>query len=133
VAGFRHGSEPKLAFGLLDAAVTLWATFGAPYVARLSANPRLAGALAGVTAAVVGIILNLSLWFALHVLLGTVSAARHGPVLLWTPDAASLNIEAVMLAVLAAVLMFGLRLGVLATLAITAAAARAWSLIHGSS
>ena len=80
LAGFRHGGEPQLAFGLLGAAVTLWATFapcflwiftGAPYVERLSASPRLAGALAGVTAAVVGVILNLSLWFALHVLFGT--------------------------------------------------------------
>jgi len=142
LAGFRHGGAPKLAFGLLGAAVTLWATFapcflwiftGAPYVERLSANPRLAGALAGVTAAVVGVILNLSLWFALHILFSTVKAARHGPVLLWTPDLASLNIEALVLAVLAAVLLFGLRLGVLATLAITAAAALAWSLIQGSS
>ncbi len=91
LAGYRHGGEPKLAFGLLGAAVALWATFapcflwiftGAPYVDRLSANPRLAGALAGVTAAVVGVILNLSLWFALHVLFGRVEASngtdRHG-------------------------------------------------------
>ena len=107
---YRHGGEPKLAFGLLGAAVTLWATFapcflwiftGAPYVERLSTNPRLAGALAGVTAAVVGVILNLSLWFALHVLFGTVTAAWHGPLLLWTPDLASLNVEALLLALLA--------------------------------
>ncbi len=44
---------------------------------RLSSNPRLAGALAGVTAAVVGVIFNLSLWFVLHVLFGAVSATRH--------------------------------------------------------
>ena len=80
LAGFRHGGEPKLAFGLLGAAVTLWATFapcflwifvGAPYVERLTSSPKIAGALAGVTAAVVGVILNLSLWFALHVFFGT--------------------------------------------------------------
>ena len=92
LAGFRQGGEPALAFGLLGAAVTLWATFapcflwifiGAPYVERLSANPRLAGALAGVTAAVVGVILNLSLWFALHVLFGNVDrdVARSGATL----------------------------------------------------
>ena len=84
LAGYRKGGEPRLAFGLLGAAVTLWATFapcflwifiGAPYVERLSANPRLAGALAGVTAAVVGVILNLSVWFALHVIFG--SGDRH--------------------------------------------------------
>jgi chromate transporter len=141
LAGYRHGGEPKLAFGLLGAAITLWATFapcflwiftGAPYVERLSANPRLAGALAGVTAAVVGVILNLSLWFALHVLFGTVTAAWHGPMRLWTPDWASLNVEALALAVLAAGLLFGVRLGILSTLAIAAAAALAWSFIQGA-
>ena len=141
LAGFRHGGEPALAFGLLGAAVTLWATFapcflwiftGAPYVERLSASPRLAGALAGVTAAVVGVILNLSLWFALHVIFGTVTASRHGPVLLWTPDWASLNVEALLLSVLAAALLFGLHRGIVSTLAITAAAALAWSLGQGT-
>ena len=111
LAGFRKGGEPALAFGLLGAAVTLWATFapcflwifvGAPYVERLSANPRLAGALAGVTAAVVGVILNLSLWFALHVLFGSVTAVWHGPLRLWTPELASLNVEALLLSALAA-------------------------------
>ena len=142
LAGYRYGGEPRLAFGLLGAVVTLWATFapcflwiftGAPYVERLSASPRLAGALAGVTAAVVGVILNLSLWFALHVLFGTVTATRHGPVLLWTPDLATLNVEALVLAILAAALLFGLRLGILSTLGITAATALAWSLAQGAS
>jgi chromate transporter len=140
LAGYRHGGEPSFAFGLLGAAVTLWATFApcflwiftaAPYVERLSANPRLAGALAGVTAAVVGVIFNLSVWFALHVMFGKVTAVRHGPLLLWTPDMASLNSQAVLLAALAAVLLFGFRLGILATLAISAAAALAWSLVSG--
>ena len=137
LAGFRKGGEPALAFGLLGAAVTLWATFapcflwiftGAPYVERLSANPRLAGALAGVTAAVVGVILNLSLWFALHVLFGSVAATWHGPVRLWTPELASLNVEALLLSVLAAALLLRLHLSIASTLAITAAAALAWSL-----
>jgi chromate transporter len=142
LAGFRHGGEPKLALGLLGAAVTLWATFapcflwiftGAPYVERLSSNPRLAGALAGVTSAVVGVILNLSLWFALHVLFGTVNATWHGPLRLWTPDPASLNVEPLMLAILAALLLFGLRFGIVSTLALTAAASLAWSLVQALS
>jgi chromate transporter len=136
LAGYRHGGEPKLAFGLLGAAVALWATFapcflwiftGAPYVERLTSNPRLAGALAGVTAAVVGIILNLSLWFALHVLFGRVDAEWHGPLRLWTPDLSSLNVEVVLLTALAAVLLLVLRLGIVSTLAIAAAASLAWS------
>jgi chromate transporter len=141
LAGFRHGGEPKLAFGLLGAAITLWATFapcflwiftGAPYVERLSTSPRLAGALAGVTAAVVGVILNLSLWFALHVLFGRVIATWHGPILLWTPELTSLNIEALSLSILAGALLFGLRLGIVRTLALTAAAALAWAFVQGT-
>ena len=142
LAGYRHGGEPKLAFGLLGAAIALWATFapcflwiftGAPYVDRLSASPRLAGALAGVTAAVVGIILNLSLWFALHVLFGRVDAEWHGPLRLWTPDLSSLNVEVVLLTALAAVLLLVLRLGILSTLAIAAAASLAWSFVASGS
>jgi len=142
LAGYRHGGEPKLAFGLLGAAIALWATFapcflwiftGAPYVDRLSASPRLAGALAGVTAAVVGIILNLSLWFALHILFGRVDAEWHGPLRLWTPDLSSLNVEVVLLTALAAVLLLVLRLGILSTLAIAAAASLAWSFVASGS
>ncbi|HYJ59286.1 MAG TPA: chromate transporter, partial [Methyloceanibacter sp.] len=141
LAGYRHGGEPKLAFGLLGAAVALWATFapcflwiftGAPYVDRLSANPRLAGALAGVTAAVVGVILNLSLWFALHVLVGRVEAEWHGPARLWTPDFATLNVDALALSILAAFLLFGLRLGIVFTLAVAAATALAWASLQGA-
>lgn len=136
LAGFRQGGEPALAFGLLGAGLTLWATFapcflwiftGAPYVERLSANPRLASALAGVTAAVVGVILNLSLWFALHVLFGSVTAEWRGSVQLWTPDFATLNVEALALAILAAILLFGFHFGVVSTLAIAAGAALAWA------
>ena len=142
LAGYRHGGEPKLAFGLLGAAIALWATFapcfmwiftGAPYVDRLSASPRLAGALAGVTAAVVGVILNLSLWFALHVLFGRVDAEWHGPLRLWTPDLSSLNVEVVLLTALAAVLLLVLRLGIVSTLAIAAAASLAWSFVASGS
>jgi chromate transporter len=140
LAGYRHGGEPKLAMGLLGAAVTLWATFapcflwiftGAPYVERLSANPRLASALAGVTAAVVGVILNLSLWFGLHVFFAQVEPRLYGPLHLWTPDIASLDGKAVLLAILAAALLIALRLGIAATLAITAGASLAWSAIMG--
>jgi chromate transporter len=141
LAGYRYGGEPKLAFGLLGAAVTLWATFapcflwiftGAPYVERLSASPRLAGGLAGVTAAVVGVILNLSLWFGLHVLFGRVEAVWHGPLRVWVPDISTLDLEAVVLTMLAASLLLGLRLGIMSTLAAAAAAALAWSWLAGT-
>jgi len=140
LAGYRHGGEPKLAFGLAGAAITLWATFvpcflwifvGAPYVERLSTNPRLASALSGVTAAVVGVILNLSLWFALHVFFGKVEVVRHGPLRLWLPDPSTLDIEAVVLAAVAALLLLRLKLGIAATLAICASAALAWFMLSG--
>ena len=72
--------------GIAGAAVTLWMTFapcflwifaGAPYVDAIGQRPRLSGALAAITAAVVGVILNLSLWFGLHVLFGTVDPPRR--------------------------------------------------------
>lgn len=138
LAGYRQGGEPRLAFGLLGAAVTLWATFtpcflwifvGAPYIERLSASPRLAGALGGVTAAVVGVILNLSLWFALHVLFAKVEPVWHGPLRLWLPDPSTLNLEALVLAGLAGLLLLRLRFGIAATLALCAAASLFWSLI----
>jgi len=141
LGGYRNGGAPPLAFGLLGAAVTLWATFapcflwifvGAPYVERLASNVRLAGALRGVTASVVGVILNLSLWFALHVIFGRVEAAWHGPLRLWTPDLASFDLAAALLAVLAAILLLGVRLGILTTLAITACAALGIHLLTGA-
>ncbi|MEM7398550.1 MAG: chromate efflux transporter [Pseudomonadota bacterium] len=131
LGAYRHGGEPALAYGLLGAAVTLWATFapcflwiftGAPYVEQLRANPKLAGALRGVTAAVVGVILNLSLWFALHVIFKTVTATEMGPLRFWAPELASFQWDAALLAVLAALLIFGARLGILTTLAICAGA-----------
>jgi chromate transporter len=96
---------------------------GAPYIERLSGSPRLAGALSGVTAAVVGVILNLSLWFALHVFFAKVEPVWHGPLRLWLPDPSTLDLEAFLLAGLAAILLLRLHLGIAVTLALTAAAA----------
>ena len=135
LAAFRHSGEPQLSYGLLGAAVTLWATFapcflwifvGAPYVERLTSSPKIAGALAGVTAAVVGVILNLSLWFALHVFFGSVEPIALGPLQLSRPEIATLNIEAVAIACLAAFLLFRMHAGIVATLAISAVASLAW-------
>ena len=142
LAGYRFGGEPKLVFGLLGAAITLWATFapcflwifaGAPYVERLGTNPKLTGALSAVTAAVVGVILNLSLWFALHVFFAKVEPAWHGPLRLWLPDVSTLDLEAVALSCLAALLLLRLKLGIAATLAISACVALAWFVLVGVS
>jgi chromate transporter len=142
LAGYRFGGEPKLVFGLIGAAITLWATFapsflwifaGAPYVERLSTNPRLTGALSAVTSAVVGVILNLSLWFALHVFFAKVEPAWLGPLRLWLPDVSTLDLEAVALSCLAALLLLRMKLGIAATLAISTSVALASLLLFGTS
>jgi chromate transporter len=134
LAAFRGGGGNAWAMGVLGAVVTLWATFapcflwifaGAPYIERLNAEPRLRAALAAVTAAVVGVILNLSVWFALQVLFGHVGEWRIGPLHVLTPDPATLSFKALSLSVLAAVLLFALHRGVLTTLAICSGVALA--------
>jgi chromate transporter len=79
----------------------------------------------------VGVILNLSLWFALHVFFAKVEVVRHGPLRLWWPDPSTLDIEAVVLACLAAVLLLRLKLGIAATLVICASVALAWFMLSG--
>ena len=124
------GLDPLVA-GLLGAALTLWVTFapcflfifaGAPHVERLRGRPGLQAALAGVTAAVVGVIANLSVWFALNVLFAEGARAEAGPVSVYLPDPASLDLKALALAVLAALALFVLRLGAFRTLAAAALA-----------
>jgi chromate transporter len=117
--------------GTLGSLLVLWVTFapcfawiflGAPYVERLHDAPRLKGALAAVTAAVVGVIANLALWFGLRVLFARVEGVTLGPMRLDLPDPTSLVPDAVALSALAAVCLFVLSLGVVRTLAVTAAA-----------
>jgi chromate transporter len=127
LAAFREGGGNPWAMGMLGAAVALWATFapcflwifaGAPYIERLNAEPRLQSALAAVTASVVGVILNLTVWFGLHVLFGTLFQVAAGPLTLLTPDPGSLNLVAGLLAAVAALLLFVLHRGILTTLAV---------------
>ncbi|MFN4129816.1 MAG: chromate efflux transporter [Paracoccaceae bacterium] len=111
-----HGAA-GWAMGLAAAGVTLWMTFvpcflwifaAAPYLARITADPRLAGALTAIMAAVVGVIANLSLWFALHLLFGSVTQRRLGPLHLFIPDPSTLNLTAVGLAGVSALLLLWL-------------------------
>jgi chromate transporter len=116
LAAFRNALpfSPVVA-GLLGALMTTWVTFvpsmlwifaGAPFIERLRANRQLSGALAAVTAAVVGVVLNLSVWFALHVLFGRVEE-RHVGLLRWFAfDPLALDKHAAVLAATAAVLAF---------------------------
>ncbi|MBK8441137.1 MAG: chromate efflux transporter [Rhodobacter sp.] len=113
--GFMAGhASGGWAMGLAAAAVTLWVTFipsfmfifaGAPFIDRLTHMPRLSQALAAITAAVVGVIANLSLWFALHVLFADVPRIALGPLLLTLPDLATLRPLSAALAALSAALL----------------------------
>jgi chromate transporter len=128
LAGYREaGVLGGIGGALLTVLVTFapcfaWIFLGAPFVERLHAQPRLKGALAGVTAAVVGVIANLALWFGLRVVFARVEEVRVGPITLDVPDPLSLIPDALALTALAAVCHFVLKLGVVRTLAVTSAA-----------
>ncbi|MBZ9769719.1 chromate efflux transporter [Mesorhizobium sp. CA6] len=123
-AAYRHaGAINPLLAGSLGSALTLWATFvpcffwiflGAPYIEQLRQNKALAAALGAITAAVVGVIMNLALWFALHVVFGKVASVGWG---VEVPVLSSLDWRAALLSAAAMVAMFRLKLGMLPTLA----------------
>lgn len=115
LAGFAHsGLSGAIAAGLLALWVTftpcfLWIFLAGPYLEKLSTQPRLAAALTAITAAVVGVIANLTVWFAVHVLFSRVGSAPR--LALPLPDLSSFDPVAAALTVLAALLMLGLRMG----------------------
>ncbi|CAN7149748.1 chromate efflux transporter [Mesorhizobium sp. LjNodule214] len=124
VAAYRHaGAVNPLIAGSLGSLLTLWVTFapcffwiflGAPYIEQLRQNKALSAALGAITAAVVGVVMNLALWFALHVVFGQVRSVGHGMEI---PVLASLDWRAALLAAAAMVAMLRLKLGMLPTLA----------------
>ncbi len=127
LAGWRNPAPfGPLVAGCLSAALTSWVTFApsflwvlllAPHLEAVQRLPKLGAALSGVTAAVAGVILSLSLWFAVHVLFGAVDTQVFGPVRLLVPEWPSLNVEALVLAVVAAVALLRFHVGLLKVLA----------------
>lgn len=133
LAAYRHPApfSPAVA-GLVGAAMTLWMTFtpcflwifaAAPWLQRLEHAKRLGGALAAITAAVVGVIANLTVWFALHVLFLTFASVRVGSVALSVPNLLSVDWRAGGLSLFAAILLFRAKLGVIPTLGLAVLAA----------
>jgi chromate transporter len=132
VAGYRSpGPLTGVAGGIAGSVLTLWVTFapcftfvflGAPFIERLQSNRSLTGALAAITASVVGVIGNLAVWFALQVLFRDHAVLHAGPVAISIPVLTSIDLAALALSVLAAVCLFRLKRGVLQTLGMTAAA-----------
>ncbi|NAS24505.1 chromate efflux transporter [Herbidospora sp. NEAU-GS84] len=123
------GELTPWAAALLGALLTTWVTFvpcflfiflGAPYVERLRHNTAISSALTGITAAVVGVIANLAVYFALHTLFGTTEIRTWGPVEVLTPDPSSLNPVGLIITVIAFVLTFVLRWPMLRILGVCA-------------
>ncbi len=130
--GAYRNAEPltPLLSAVLGSALTTWVTFvppmmlifaGAPFVEQLRSNQRLSGALAAITAAVVGVILNLTIWFVLHVLFAEVAEVRAGPLRWYAFDPLAIDLKVAALAGLAAVLAFVLHQGLVQLVLIMAA------------
>jgi chromate transporter len=114
--------------GLFASVIYLWMTFvpcflwifaGAPYVQHLQTMPRLSSALSSITAAVAGVILNLAVWFGLHVFFGTVQRST-GAIPIWLPDFQAFDFAAVILAIISGFALLRLHMGIPKTLALAA-------------
>jgi chromate transporter len=123
------GLDPMLA-GTFGALVTTWVTFvpcflwillGAPYIEALRGNRSLGAALSAITAAVVGVVLNLAVWFAIHVIFAKVGEVRRFGVKLLVPEWGSVDIAALALTVAALIAMLRFKIGMIPTLATSAA------------
>ena len=123
--------------GIWGSLIFLWMTFvpcflwifaGAPYVVYLQSQPRLASALSRITAAVAGVILNLTLWFGLHVLFAGV-ARLSGPVPMWWPEVSSFDGASLIVTLAAAVALLHFKLGIPKTLALAALMGVIWKLV----
>jgi chromate transporter len=141
LAGYRaQGSMSGLAGGIAASALTLWVTFapcfafvflGAPLIERLQGNRALSGAMAAITAAVVGVIANLAIWFGLHVLFRQTVPVRAAFMAFDAPVFTSLDPWALLLTAVAAFALLYRRLGVMPTLGICAALSLALHLALG--
>ena len=139
IAAFREaGWAAALAAGTLGGLLATWVTFvpcfawiflGAPFIEGLRANRAVSVALSAVTAAIVGVILNLAIWFAIHVLWAEVRTVEAGPLLLQLPVVGSLDWAAAALSALAILAVFRLKLGTVAVLGLAASLGVALHLI----
>jgi chromate transporter len=132
MAAFRDaGALHPLLAGTLGGLLATWVTFapcflwiflGAPYIEVLRGNRSLSGALTAITAAVVGVILNLAIWFGVHTIFRDVHPVEWGLLNFDAPVWGSVNLWALLLSSAAIVAMFRLHVGMLPTLAATSIA-----------
>ncbi len=126
MAAYRNsGSLDPMLAGVLGSVIVTWVTFapcflwiflGAPYIEYLRGNRALASALSAITAAVVGVVLNLAVWFSMHTLFAEVVEQRRFGVRLLIPDATTIDSAASIIALGAFVAMFRFKVGMLPTL-----------------
>jgi chromate transporter len=132
MGAYRHtaGLDPMTA-GVLGSVLTTWVTFapcflwifiGAPYIEYVRGRKSLTASLSAITAAIVGVILNLAVWFALHTLFGEVDERVWNGMRLFVPVWETVDPAAVAIGALAAIGLFRFRLAMLRTLGLSAAA-----------
>lgn len=138
-AGQLGDISPILA-GTLASILTAWVTFtpcflwiflGAPYIERLRGHKPLSAALSTVTASVVGVILNLAVWFALHTIFDQVVESQRSGIRLLVPVWSSIDWAALVIGAGAFLVLFVFRLGMIATLGGTVLAGIAYRLLQG--
>ncbi len=132
MAAFRDaGPLPPMLAATLGGLLATWVTFapcflwifaGAPYIETMRGNKALAGALSAITAAVVGVILNLSIWFALHTLFRQTMEVRGFGLAFDAPILSSVDVPALVLSIAAAMAIFRFKAGMLSVLAASCAA-----------
>jgi chromate transporter len=129
--------DPMMA-ATLAAVLTSWVTFlpsflwiflGAPFIEKMRGNQALTGAMSAITAAVVGVILNLAIWLALHVLFRQIEEHRFGPLIAEVPQLGSIDIASLLLTAVAVIALFRMKLSVILTLTICSLGGIGWTLL----
>jgi chromate transporter len=126
MGAYRHpGMLSPLLAGTLGGLLATWVTFipcflwiflGAPFIERMRGNKALSGALSAITAAVVGVVLNLAIWFAIHTIFRVVQPLKWGPIHFDMPVPSSIDLWALAISIAAIVAMFRLKVGIFITL-----------------
>jgi chromate transporter len=141
MGAYRHpGALDPMVAGLVGSVVTTWVTFapcflwifaGAPYIEYLRGRRALTAALSAITAAVVGVVLNLALWFGIHTLFRE-TRTIGAPFDMTAPVPASVDPAAVGIGIVAFVALFGLRWGIFRTLGVSALLGIAYGVLVGA-
>jgi chromate transporter len=135
------GDLTPMVAGAFAAVLTTWVTFtpcflwiflGAPYIERLRGHKSLTAALSTITAAVVGVILNLAVWFALHTIFGQVHETRTLGMRLLVPVWPTIDFAVLLISVGAFIALFAFRLGMITTLAAAVVAGLVYRFAVGS-